>query len=191
MVAAHGEMNLRMAGRVADSVITGYGLLPHMVQRSIDLVHEGATEAGRDPSTIDIWYLITVVPGETLEAAFANTNVMAGAKRFVDSGEADTDLPPQVKAAYRELGGSYDLAKHSRTNVEAAQVCAKHGAIDYLVARAGGMVGPVDYTKEVERLRSYGCKNLILVGMSPDKASIIDAVAAGTVAKRTAHARPS
>ena len=188
MVAAHGEKNLRMAGRVADSVITGYGLLPHMVQRSIDLVHEGAIEAGRDPSQIDIWYLITVVPGDTLEEAFANTNVMAGAKRFVESGETETDLPPEVQAAYRELGDSYDLAKHSRTNLAAAEVCAKHGAIDYLVARAGGMVGPVDYTKEVERLRSYGCKNLILVGMSPDKPSVIDAVAKATVAKRNAPA---
>ena len=189
MMAAGGEKNLRMAARVADSVITSLGLLPDQVARSIELVQEGAREAGRDPSEVDIWYLVTVVPGESVEAAFANYNAAAQAKRFVETGEKDAEkYPPEVRAALREMAPYYSLQKHSRTNQEVADVAIRTGTLDWFVQRAGGMFGDQNYTDAVERLRQMGAKNLILVGMSPDKPAIIDAVAAATVAKRKALA---
>jgi 5,10-methylenetetrahydromethanopterin reductase len=56
-VAAAGPRMLRMAGRVADGVIIGSGFLPEVVQHSRALVEEGAREAGRQLSDLDLWWL--------------------------------------------------------------------------------------------------------------------------------------
>src|SRR2546426_5410656 len=49
-IAAGGPRTLRMAGGVADGVFIRVGTHPANIKRSIDAIHAGAVEAGRDPS---------------------------------------------------------------------------------------------------------------------------------------------
>lgn len=51
-IAAGGPRTLRMAGRVADGVFIRVGTDPGNLRIAIDAIHEGAREAGRDPSEV-------------------------------------------------------------------------------------------------------------------------------------------
>jgi 5,10-methylenetetrahydromethanopterin reductase len=56
-VAAAGPRMLRMAGRVADGVIIGSGLLPEVVAHSLELIEQGARDSGRALADLDLWWL--------------------------------------------------------------------------------------------------------------------------------------
>jgi 5,10-methylenetetrahydromethanopterin reductase len=56
-VAAAGPKMLRMAGRVADGVIIGSGVLPEVVTQALSQIEEGAQSAGRTLADLDLWFL--------------------------------------------------------------------------------------------------------------------------------------
>jgi 5,10-methylenetetrahydromethanopterin reductase len=56
-VAAAGPKMLRMAGRVADGVIVGSGVLPEAVAQALSHIEEGAQSAGRSLADLDLWFL--------------------------------------------------------------------------------------------------------------------------------------
>ena len=53
-IAAGGPKTLRMAGGVADGVFIRVGTHPANIARSIEAIHAGAVEAGRDPASVGI-----------------------------------------------------------------------------------------------------------------------------------------
>lgn len=60
-IAAQGPRTLRMAGRVADGVFIRVGTRRENIEASIDAIHRGATEVGRDPSSIALALVLHVV----------------------------------------------------------------------------------------------------------------------------------
>ncbi len=56
-VAAAGPKMLRMAARVADGIIIGSGILPEVIEDTLNTVREGAAEAGRSLEDLDLWWL--------------------------------------------------------------------------------------------------------------------------------------
>lgn len=56
-VAAAGPRGLQVAGRIADGVIIGSGILPDVVEHSLAMIKEGAQEEGRDWRRLDLWWL--------------------------------------------------------------------------------------------------------------------------------------
>lgn len=186
MMGVGGEKYLRVAGQVADVIITTYGVLPTLVEKATSIIHEGAVEAGRDPSEIEVWHLVTVMPGETLKEGFANINLLTQAKLFALHGDRGVGRPPAVQEALLELAPHYSIDHHSRTNDIVWEVAERTGTVDWFVEQAGGMVGPSDYTQSVERMRAAGVRNLMLVGLGPDKPRLIEAIAKATVGRRRA-----
>jgi len=69
-IAAGGPRTLRMAGGVADGVFIRVGTHPANIKRSIDAIHAGAVEAGRDPSAVRVGAVFHTVfvddPGHAL-----------------------------------------------------------------------------------------------------------------------------
>ena len=186
-MAANGPQNLRTAARVADSVIAGGSLLPEQVSKRMAYIRECAAEAGRDPDKLDVWHLVPVMPGDTLEEGFCNINLVAQAKSFVLHGDRGMARPPEVEDALRQIAPLYSVERHSRTNREVWDIAQKTGTVDYFVKAQGGLVGPIDYTAAVQRLRDAGAKNLILVPQGPKKLAGIELMAEATIAKRGAQ----
>jgi 5,10-methylenetetrahydromethanopterin reductase len=56
-VGAAGPKMLRMAGRVADGVIIGSGILPEVIKHTLAQIQEGAEESGRSLNDLDLWWL--------------------------------------------------------------------------------------------------------------------------------------
>jgi alkanesulfonate monooxygenase SsuD/methylene tetrahydromethanopterin reductase-like flavin-dependent oxidoreductase (luciferase family) len=68
---AEGQRTLRLAGRVADGVVVGLGLSPEVIELSLDAIAEGAREAGRRLTDLDVWWLVKANLAESRAAAVA------------------------------------------------------------------------------------------------------------------------
>src|SRR5436305_2381632 len=55
-LCAEGPKTLHLGGRLFDGVIAGTGLLPEVISDTIERVAAGASEAGRDPSEVEVWF---------------------------------------------------------------------------------------------------------------------------------------
>jgi 5,10-methylenetetrahydromethanopterin reductase len=89
LLAAVGPRTLALAGRAFDGVILHPFLTPDAVARSIDLVRDAATRAGRDPATLRCCATVVVAPDRTdQEAAYAVGARAAGYFQLRGLGDA-------------------------------------------------------------------------------------------------------
>jgi 5,10-methylenetetrahydromethanopterin reductase len=78
-IAAGGPKTLRMAGGVADGVFIRVGAHPANIRRSVEMIHEGAAAAGRDPSTVGLGAIFhTVFLDDPARARLMGKSMAAG-----------------------------------------------------------------------------------------------------------------
>ena len=78
-IAAGGPRTLRMAGGVADGVFIRVGTHPANIARSVQMIHEGAVAAGRDPSTVGLGAIFhTVFVDDAKRALLMGKSMAAG-----------------------------------------------------------------------------------------------------------------
>lgn len=183
MMAGAGEKTFRTAGRVADSVISAFGLRPELIAQATEWVRQGAEEAGRDPDAIDIWHMVLAVPGKTKEEGFLHASSLGSLLAHNGNPKAKL-VPEEMEAGLWEMAKHYSLEAHSRDNSAILEIGQRTGCMDYLIDR-GGMIGPVDYTELVQKYRSYGAKNLIFTALGPDRPGTVQKLADAVVSRRT------
>ncbi len=114
IVAAHGPKALRLAGRIGDGVIVGLGVTPEVVAGSLELIDEGAREAGRRVHDLDVWFtcfwFVDPEPGVAhRQGSWAAT---AFAAHFARTGVTGKFVPPEHQSGIVELGRRYDYVSH-------------------------------------------------------------------------------
>jgi 5,10-methylenetetrahydromethanopterin reductase len=171
-MAAHGPRALRTAGRVADGVICGFGLLPETIAFAERTVREAAEEAGRDPEPIALWHVAYYCPAPTVEEGFLHANG-AGAAVLARSGLEGKLVPDHLVEAVREVGATWTLETHGRANPRTVEVARSTGCLDYLVQRGGGLVGPGDPAAGLRALQERGVENLLVVALGADKLELV------------------
>ncbi|MEE9198772.1 MAG: LLM class flavin-dependent oxidoreductase [Dehalococcoidia bacterium] len=67
-LAVDGPKLCKLAGEIADGAIF-LGLHPEIVKWRVEMIHQAALDAGRDPSEIDIWARMMIYVSDTKEAA--------------------------------------------------------------------------------------------------------------------------
>ena len=68
-LTADGPRSLKLAGKLADGVIT-MGGSPTLMKWKLKYVEQGAEEAGRDPASIDVWVRSVLILADSKKAAF-------------------------------------------------------------------------------------------------------------------------
>jgi len=76
-IAAGGPRTLRMAGSVADGVFIRVGTHEANIRRSIELIHAGAREAGRDPGSVKLGAVFHTVLVDDVARALTMAKSMA------------------------------------------------------------------------------------------------------------------
>lgn len=76
-IAAGGPRTLRMAGGVADGVFIRVGTHPENLRIAVNAIHEGAREAGRDPSEVRLGAIFHTALDEDREVAMRIARSMA------------------------------------------------------------------------------------------------------------------
>ncbi len=172
-MAAHGPKALATAGQVADGVLCGFGLLPETIAYAESTVRESAERAGRDPQTIEIWYLPFFCPAPTREQGFLWSNGCGAA--VLSRPSLDGKLVPADKIrGIEEVGRTWTLDRHARANPDTLAVAQRTGVLDYLIARGGSLVGPIDDgVKIIRELHEFGARNLLFVALGDNKLDLI------------------
>lgn len=183
LMSAHGPRALAAAGGHADGVISGFGVLPETVAHAESLVHAGAVEAGRDPDAVEVWHVAHYCPAPTVAEGFLHANG-ASASVLARGGLAGKLVPDHLQDAVRRVGAAWSLDRHGRANQEAVDAAVASGSLDYLVARAGGLVGPVDLAAQFQVLAAAGVRNLMVVALGSDKVDLMRSLGSGVTAYR-------
>jgi 5,10-methylenetetrahydromethanopterin reductase len=148
-VAAAGPKMLRMAGRVADGVIIGSGILPEVVEHTLDLIGQGAEESGRSVEDLDLWWLcggrIADSRAEAEERMLSLTAALVNAHGQITLG--GKLIPDQVMDEAQYLIDHYDFDAH-------------------IIHK--GSTSNEDLLRSLPRLREYASRRY-LVGGTPDE----------------------
>jgi probable F420-dependent oxidoreductase len=113
-VAGYGPKALRTAGRIGDGVILQFAD-PDLIEWCLGFVREGAREAGRDPSKIEVMAAAPVWASDDLKLArervrwfpaLVSNHVMDLIRQYKPE-----DLPPALTSYVQDRGG-YDYQHH-------------------------------------------------------------------------------
>lgn len=152
-VAGYGPKALRCAGRIGDGVILQFAD-PDLIEWCVGFVREGAREAGRDPSKIEIMAAAPVWVSDDLKLArervrwfpaLVSNHVMDLISRYKPE-----ELPPALTSYVRNRAG-YNYLHHCEVGSDNADFVS-----DEIVDRFC-LVGPLEaHRKKLEALRQRG-----------------------------------
>lgn len=148
-VAAAGPKMLRMAGRVADGVIIGSGILPEVIEHTLEQIGRGAEEAGRTLDDLDLWWL-------------------CGA-RIADSRQEAEERMLSLTAALINAHGQITLGGKLIPDdvMDEAQHLVDHYDFDAHVIHKGTLSNE-DLLRSLPKLREYASRRY-LVGGTPEE----------------------
>jgi len=122
MVSATGPRTLRMAGAVADIVMVQVGVNPEAVRWAVDLVRQGAEEAGRDPDEVETTLYTAMWVSDDVAEARSMTRWAAAcaANHIVDvvRNVPDHGMPEALTRLAELRSDHYDYASHLDPSVE-------------------------------------------------------------------------
>ena len=170
-VAGYGPKALRCAGRIGDGVILQFAD-PDLIAWCVGFVREGAREAGRDPSKIEVMAAAPVWVSNDLKVgrehvrwfpALVSNHVMDLISRYKPE-----DLPPALTSYVRNRGG-YDYLHHCEVGSDNASFVT-----DEVVDRFC-LLGPVQaHLAKLEALRRAGVTQFNIYLMCGDEEQTLD-----------------
>ncbi len=159
-VAASGPKMLRLDGQVADGVVIYNGLFPEIVRDSIDSVHEGAREAGRDPAQIDLWWFPVANIAEDRQTAIEEIkmSLAPAGSHLARFGSKGKHVPPELLPKIRQLGQHYHYDDHDKPGGANRRLVEELGLVEYLADRYAIAGTPADCIAKIERAVEAGAK---------------------------------
>lgn len=156
LLSASGPKTLKLGGRVADRVLIGSGITPEVVEGAVELINEGAEEAGRDPDNVEKWIwpivLITEDPGYFRDMI---QELVAGAGhltfQFTFEGK---QVPDEHREALKTLVEEYDSTAHMGLGEkpENGQLVEELGLTDYLAERFCAIGTPEECREKLDKV---------------------------------------
>lgn len=191
-MAASGPRGLALAGEAADGVIVGGGVSQELVAEARRHIDRGAAAAGRDPSTIDVWWLMGASIAADRDTAIdaIGTHLAAATNACFRGGFDGKLVPEEVEPRIRALVERYDFDEHelpgaTRNNVRAIE---ELGLKDYLAERFVVAGPPDDFARQIELAASWGADQLWFTMPLPDKFAFLDAMRDVVVPSLAQHA---
>jgi 5,10-methylenetetrahydromethanopterin reductase len=173
-VTAEGPRMLRLAGEVGDQVLIGMGLTPNIVEASLEQLHEGAKEAGRDPTEIDVWWAPRLSIGENREKALKDirASIASSGNHALRSGLAGKHVPDGLKESIRRFHQEYDYSQHGEKSGKNARLVDELGLTEYLLDRFAVAGTPADIVQRIRRLARLGLNNFWLSSPGDDPSGL-------------------
>lgn len=170
-VAGYGPKVLRLAGRIADGIVLQFAD-PHLIKWCLQFVREGATEAGRDFSKIEVMSAAPAWVSDDLEKAREHVRWFPAlvSNHVVDliSRYKPEELPVELTAYVRNRPG-YDYLQHCEVGSENEQFVT-----DEVVDRFC-LVGPAEaHRRKLQELFDIGVTQFNIYLMCGDEERIVE-----------------
>jgi probable F420-dependent oxidoreductase len=170
-VAAYGPKALRTAGRIGDGVILQFAD-PDLIEWCLGFVREGAREAGRDPSKIEVMAAAPVWASDDLKLARERVRwfpaLVSNHVMDLISKYKPEELPKSL-VSYVQNRGKYDYLHHCEVGSDNADFVS-----DEIVDRFC-VVGPIEqHRKKLEALRKAGVTQFNIYLMCGDEEKTLE-----------------
>lgn len=185
-VAGYGPKALRVAGRIADGVVLQFAD-PDLIDWCLGFVREGAREAGRDFSRIEVMAAAPVWMSDDLSRArervrwfpaLVSNHVMDLIARYKES-----ELPPALTAYVRNRGG-YNYQHHCEVGSHNSEFVSDEVVDRFCV------IGPATaHRKRLEQLRRVGVTQFNIYLMCGDEEQTLEQYAREIIPGMRAAAR--
>jgi 5,10-methylenetetrahydromethanopterin reductase len=175
-MAANGPAALRLAGALADGVITGMGLSEDVVASTLRHLEEGARSAGRALEDIEIWFQadVSIDDGSAKGIDDVMNNVVAAAcARGHRSILDNPTVAPEVKNAFSQLRAAYDVSHHISTTEPNVQLASRLGLRDFLADRFAVVGSPDSVLRRLLEINTYGIRNVYISGVVADPLRLV------------------
>ncbi len=155
-ISAEGPRSLRVAGRVADGVILGSGFDLRVLDWAREQVAEGAREAGRDPSEIDIMPAGMIAVDDDGPRARSLVRSRLANRAHHNFRFTLETVPPDEVAGVKRFMAGFDISKPLEERIDPNLVT------DYLVQRFTIAGTPQECVQRVRELAQAGVRRLLL-----------------------------
>jgi probable F420-dependent oxidoreductase len=171
-IAAYGPKALNLAGKIGDGVILQLAD-PDVIEWCLGFVREGAKEAGRDPSKIEVMSAAAVWVSKDLEQArkqvrwfpaLVSNHVIDLINRYKPE-----ELPPALTSYVRGRGG-YDYLHHCEVGSSNAEFVS-----DEVVDRFCILGAAEDHRKKLQALARVGVTQFNIYLMSGEEEKTLEA----------------
>lgn len=177
MISAEGPNTLRLAGRVCESVCVGLGLTDDMVSDSLELLSEGARQAGRSLDDIDVWFFAKGNIADTRAAAIDEIKMALAASanhgfRFTFEGKR---VPPDLQPRIQELQRRYRPDRHEQlgANPNRDLLDDDPELLGFLADRFGLAGTPDDVVARLKQLERAGVKKVFFTAIARDPSHLM------------------
>lgn len=161
-ICAEGPKMLHLGGRIGDGVIAGTGLLPEVIADTVDRIHAGAREAGRDPAGVDIWFTTRCSLHEDRDKAIdlvkaSVSSILNHSMRFGLDGK---HVPADLRAKIQTYVDGYELYDHVLHEGRNPRRMEELGLTDYAIRRFALAGNASDWIKRIEQLAEAGVRKI-------------------------------
>ncbi|WP_285774621.1 LLM class flavin-dependent oxidoreductase [Microtetraspora sp. NBRC 13810] len=161
-LAADYPKSLRLAGEIADGVVTTVGMSAEHVERKVRTVREAAEKAGRDPDAVEIWGFGFI----SIKDTRAEANAEIGAALASDvalrlkAPHMRALIPPALLGAVEEMERRYDVWDFA-VGGKNARLLEELGLVDFALGLTG-MTGTVpEMAAHLRVLESLGVSGVL------------------------------
>jgi 5,10-methylenetetrahydromethanopterin reductase len=160
LIAAHGPKTLRLAGAIADGVVVGTGFTPEVAADTMAQIRQGAQEAGRDFSKLDIWWWTHINIADSRDQALHDLlpGLCAAGNHLTRFTAEGKHIPPNLLQAFKDLRGQYQVEDHfvpGESTVN-SRLVEKLGLKDYLADRFAIAGSPEECAERIRSLVRIG-----------------------------------
>ncbi len=155
-LSTEGPRGLQVAGRVADGVILGNGFDLRVLQWARERIAEGAKEAGRSPSDIEIRAAGMIYVDKNGDEARSIVRRRLANRAHHNFRFTMETVPPEELPGVKRFMEAFDITKPLEERVDTKLVT------DYLVQRFSIAGTPEECVARVKELKEAGVQHLIL-----------------------------
>ncbi len=155
-LSVEGPRGLRLAGRVADGVILGNGFDLRVLEWAKEKISEGAQEAGRDPSEIDLIMAGMFYVDKNGDRARALIRSRLANRAHHNFRFTFETVPPGELAGVKKFMESFDISKPLEERVDPDLIT------DYLARRFSIAGTPEECALRVREIEKSGVTRLLL-----------------------------
>jgi 5,10-methylenetetrahydromethanopterin reductase len=177
VVSAHGPRMLRLAARVADAVVVGLGMGERAREYAAEQIACGAREAGRDPASIEVWYLSYLNIAATHDDGAREVgSALAVGGNLLARSAARTIIPDSLRLSFADLASRYSYRQHAGSSSDNpnARIVDELGLRDHLAEQFGVFGTSADVRARLESLGNTGISRLWGAYVLPDLVEFFD-----------------
>ena len=168
-ISAEGPRTLRLAGRAADGVILGSGFDLRVLDWARDQIAEGAREAGRSPSEVDIMPAGMIYVDADGKRARRLVRPRLANRAHHNFRFTMETVPLEEAAGVKRFMEGFDVTKPIEERVDPDLVT------DYLVERFTIAGTPEECAAKIRRIEQAGVRSLLLTPPDANYSEVMEA----------------